>query len=96
MKQLLLFNDYNSSPAVFLDWLAAEQERGRLYSRRELLRMPLEERERVGAPPFSRSGLSATLAALRKEGHFLPPRSVHRKIVVARVPLPVGATCFLS
>ena len=96
MKQSLLFNDYNSSPAVFLDWIVAEQKEGRLYSCRELLRMPLEERERVGAPPFSRSGLPATLATLRKEGHFLPPRSTHRKIVVARVPLPVGAACFLS
>lgn len=96
MKQLSLFDNYNSSPAVFLDWLAAEQERGRLYSRRELLRMSLEERKRVGAPPFSRGGLSVTLAALEEEGHFLPPRSTHRKIVVARVPLPVGSACFLS
>lgn len=96
MKQLKLFSRFNSSPDEMLAWLTAEQEAGRLYSRRELLRMPLETRKEVGAPDFSRSGLIYTLGFLVDQGLVVKSDSTHKKVIVVGVPLPIGSHCFLS
>lgn len=95
MKQLKLFSRFNSSPEEMLGWFSAEQSAGRLYSKRELLRMPLETREVRGIPAFSRSGLVRTVKILMEEGLVRRANSVHGKIVVAGIPLPAGSACFL-
>lgn len=96
MKQINLFDRFNSSPEDMLRWLAAEQKAGRLYSRRELLRMSVEDREAAGAPTFSRSGLVGTVRLLIESGRVSRSGTIYGKIVVADVPLPIGSACFLG
>lgn len=96
MKQLNLFSRFNSSPDEMLAWLQDEQTSGRLYSRRELLRMSLETRKEIGAPDFSRSGLIYTLSLLCYRGLIVKSDSIYKKIIVVGVPLPIGSHCFLS
>lgn len=68
---------------------------GRLYSRRQLLRLSPSSPERFDAPKFSRHGLPAALEELERNGLIEYLGATHRKIVVASTPLPVGASCFL-
>lgn len=95
MKQINLLDRFNASPEDMLRWLTSEQLAGRMYSRRELLRMSVDGRSNLGAPIFSRSGLVSTIRLLTEAGRIKRSNSIYGKIVVADAPLPVGSACFL-
>lgn len=86
---------FNDPIGVLLDWFRSEQAAGRMYSRRGLLRMAIQERERVGCPRFSRNGLVESLNTLTREGRVSVVGSVHKKIMVNGTPLPPGSSSFL-
>lgn len=92
MTQRDLFNDPIDS---LLFWLRSEQRAGNLYSRRELLRMPMEQRATKKCPRFSRSGIIESLALLQRDGKTRIVGSIHKKIAASDTPLPPGSVSFL-
>ncbi len=90
------FTRYNAPPVEILLWLAQEQQNGRLYSRRGLMRMTKQERAYRKAPLYSRAGITMALDHFERTGTIEYFGHIYRRIAVVGQPLPPGAASILN